>query len=406
MRMLAGALVASFGLSTAATGTSAGGSQPGGPRIVAIADIHGSLSGLTTILQEARLIDASGRWSGGGARLVQTGDFLDRGADVRQVMDLLMRLEGEARRAGGRVDVLFGNHEAMNLMHDLRDVSPAAYATFADGRSEERRRRAFDAHESIAKRAGRVIDRETWMASRPPGFVEYVEAIGPSGRYGRWLRSRSVVLQVDDTIFMHAGLAPDTTASLAEVNRAVQREIRTWDAIVTTLERARLVTRSFTVDEILQVTQDEIEHLLAAGQGGVPLAEHVTRDYALNLQQVSSVQTWSVVAADGPLWYRGLALSNDEPAIAQFLARHGAERFVVGHTPQLPGRVTARFGGRVILADTGMLTTYYRGGRAAAVEIHHGRVTAIYPGAREPLPSPVAHGVSAHQPAASVAGAP
>ena len=41
--------------------------------------------------------------------------MLDRGPDSRKVMDLLMRLEGEASKTGGRVHVLIGNHEAMNV---------------------------------------------------------------------------------------------------------------------------------------------------------------------------------------------------------------------------------------------------------------------------------------------------
>jgi hypothetical protein len=361
------------------------------PRIVAIADVHGSLSGLTTILREAALIDGTGRWTGGRAHLVQMGDILDRGAEVRQVMDLLMRLEGEARRAGGRVDVLFGNHEAMNLIHDLRDVSPAAYAAFADRRSEARRRRAFDAHAAIARRAGRVVDRDAWMAARPPGFVEYVDAISPSGRYGRWLRSRPAILRLGDTIFMHAGLAPDTTASLDEVNRGVEREIRTWDAVVSTFERHQLATRSFTINEMLQVVQEEIARVVDASRSGGMLDEHVTREFATNLQHVASIDSWALVAAEGPLWYRGFATATGSGGVERLLERYQASRFVVGHTPQLRGGITARFDGRVILADTGMLTTYYTGGTPSAVEIADGRVTAIYPGARrEQLPSPAA----------------
>jgi hypothetical protein len=388
LRFLSTALLLLVGVSTIDAGREAVRAQAGHPRIVSVADIHGSLSGLTTILREAALIDANGRWTGGNARLVQTGDFLDRGADVRQVMDLLMRLETEARRAGGRVDVLLGNHEGMNLLHDFRDVSPAAYAAFADRRSEDRRRRAFEAEAAVAKRAGRVLDRQQWMHTRPPGFVEYVEAIAPRGRYGRWLRSRPVVLRMEDTLFMHAGLTPDSTASLDRVNQDVAREIRTWDAIVETLERERLITRTFTVNEILQAVQEEIGRILAAQQSGALIGEHVTREFGAHLQHVSAFDTWALVAADGPLWYRGLATSTDQAAIAELLARHGVARIVVGHTPQLPGRVTGRLDGRVILADTGMLATFYKGGRPAAVEIREGQLTAIYPGEREPLPSP------------------
>ncbi len=143
--------------------------QDASARIVAIGDIHGALESLTTILRTTGLIDAEGKWSGGRSRLVQTGDFLDRGVPLRQVMDLLMRLEGEARRAGGRVDVLFGNHEGMNIMRDTRDVSPQTYAAFADDDSESRRKRAFDAHAAAARRVGKEIDREEWFRTHPPG---------------------------------------------------------------------------------------------------------------------------------------------------------------------------------------------------------------------------------------------
>ena len=65
-------------------------------RIVAVGDIHGAFDELTSILQEAGLIDEELRWSGGDAIFVQTGDFTDRGPNVRQCIDLLMRLQQEA----------------------------------------------------------------------------------------------------------------------------------------------------------------------------------------------------------------------------------------------------------------------------------------------------------------------
>ena len=64
---------------------------------------------------------------GGEAHLVSLGDLLDRGNDSRAVMDLLMRLQEQAQQAGGRVHVVFGNHEQMNLIGDLRYVSADEY---------------------------------------------------------------------------------------------------------------------------------------------------------------------------------------------------------------------------------------------------------------------------------------
>src|SRR6185295_5251865 len=67
-------------------------------RIVAVADVHGDGDAFAAILQAAGLIDGSKKWSGGGARLVQTGDVLDRGPKVREALDLLMQLEPQAQQ--------------------------------------------------------------------------------------------------------------------------------------------------------------------------------------------------------------------------------------------------------------------------------------------------------------------
>src|SRR5262245_11924445 len=85
-------------------------------RLVAVGDVHGDLAQLTTVLQDAGVIDARQRWVGGKTHLVQTGDRVDRGADSRAVMDLFVRLEKEAKKAGGAVHCLLGNHEAMNML--------------------------------------------------------------------------------------------------------------------------------------------------------------------------------------------------------------------------------------------------------------------------------------------------
>ena len=299
-----------------------------------------------------------------------------------------MRLEGEARRAGGRVDVLFGNHEGMNVLHDLRDVSPGAFAKFADQRSEDRRRRAFDAHAEIAKRAGVALARDEWMAAHPPGYVEYVQALGPSGQYGRWIRARKPVLQIDDAIFMHAGLHPQGTATVDDTNRLVEREVKTWDELLATMERAKLITGAFTLQEVINVAQVEIGRIAIAQKTSEPLPEYVTREYVTQLVQLQTFPKWALIDENGPLWYRGYASPGDEPlpGFDGLLTRLGVRRFVTGHTPQLPGgKITSRWGGKAILIDTGMLSSHYKGGQPSALEIQQGRLTAIYANGREPL---------------------
>ena len=370
--------------------------QAQGPRsrIVAIGDIHGELEGFAAILRAAGLIDEGRRWTGGRARLVQTGDFLDRGAAVREVMDLLMRLEGEARRAGGRVDVLFGNHEAMNVLHDVRDVSPAAYAAFADRSSESRRARAFDAAAAAARRQGRELDREAWMTTRPLGFAEYIEAIGPSGRYGRWLRARKVALEAEGTIFMHAGFPVAALETVEQINRAAEREVRAFDDARGVLERAGLVGPAALLQEILDAAGAELNRIAIMLRDKVEIPAEITQEYVTRLQALLQLNTWSLLAPQGPLWYRGYATLPDTAVqdVEAALQKRGAARIVIGHTPMATARITPRFAGRAFLIDTGMLSSHYKGGRPSALEMEGGRAAAIYTDAREELtpgaPSP------------------
>ena len=159
-------------------------------RLVAIGDIHGAGSAFRDLLRQAVLTDADGRWAGGSAHLVQTGDFTDRGRDVRAVMDLLMRLEREAPTAGGRVHVLLGNHETMNLMAETRDVTSEIFGSFAGDDAAHRRDQAYRDYvawiEARTAALGRPVanrqSRDQWLGAHPLGFLEYMDALGPDGR--------------------------------------------------------------------------------------------------------------------------------------------------------------------------------------------------------------------------------
>jgi hypothetical protein len=80
-----------------------------------VGDIHGDYDKLTRLLKDARLVDDALRWSGSQAALIFIGDFFDRGPDGISVVDLVMRLQTEARAAGGCVSALLGNHEPLIL---------------------------------------------------------------------------------------------------------------------------------------------------------------------------------------------------------------------------------------------------------------------------------------------------
>lgn len=58
------------------------------------------------------MVDAHGRWIAGQTHLVQVGDIPDRGPDTRRTIAYMQQLARQARKHGGRVHNLMGNHEA------------------------------------------------------------------------------------------------------------------------------------------------------------------------------------------------------------------------------------------------------------------------------------------------------
>ncbi|HEX8031105.1 MAG TPA: metallophosphoesterase [Vicinamibacterales bacterium] len=372
-------------------------------RIIAIGDIHGSITGFKSILKVTGLADDSGKWIGGKAQLIQTGDYMDRGEATRAVLDLLMSLESQAKDAGGRAIALLGNHEVMNMVAETRDATPQIFATFADANSEKKREAEWQDYARLAegkKQKGDPVPsvyaqtREAWMAAHPPGFIEYKEALSPRGKYGQWLRGKPVVTVVDGTIFMHAGIPPDASiASLDDINNQVRDEVRRLDRFVDRLVDQKLATRSFTLQEILQVASAEIglanARIAAAKAEGTELdRSKLNVPLLMEAQEIMKVDSWMSLAPEGPLWYRGLATVPDDPnggPFAALLQKYGVRRFVTGHTPQQNRSINVRFGGRAVLIDTGMLTSVYKG-RASALEIDGDKLTAYYEDGKVTLP--------------------
>ena len=364
-------------------------------RIIAIGDIHGSIDGITSILKVTGLIDGNRKWIGGKAQLLQTGDYMDRGAGTRAVLDLLMQLESQAKDAGGRAFALLGNHEVMNLIGLTRDATPEIFASFADANSEKRRESAWQEYAKLAenkKEKGEPVPtvyaqtKEQWMAAHPLGYAEYRDAIGPKGKYGAWLRGKPIVTEVDGNIFMHAGINPaNPPAKIDDLNTQARDEIKRMDSFVQQLVDLKLAVPTFTLDEILQVASSEIglanARIAQAKEDGVEVDLRKLNMPMLNAAQaVMKVDSWVAINPEGALWYRGLSTVPDDPAggaFAALLQKYGAKRFVTGHTPQQSRSITVRFGGRAVLIDTGMLTSVYKG-RASALEINGDSLTAYY----------------------------
>ena len=328
-------------------------------RVVAFADVHGAYSELTGLLRETGVVDESLRWRAGETRLVSTGDLVDRGPDSRKVMDLLMRLEDEARQAGGAVHVLLGNHEVMNIAGDLRYVSAAEYAAFAGGEDTALREEEW----KRTRQRDPAASRPAFDAAFPAGYFAHRQAFSAEGSYGAWLRSRPFLIVINDTAFVHAGLPPMVARlGLEGTNRALHSQLdeylRTWDGDVSALNLSGAVA-----------FLDQPEAVAAAG--------------SLERSQVlSAMQERELFTPAGPTWYRGQALCYpyaETENLDAALARLGAVRVVEGHTVSPTGRVLSRFDDRVILLDAGMLKPVY-GGSAAALVLENERLSVAYAG--------------------------
>ncbi len=349
-------------------------------RVIAIGDVHGDFDDFCRMLKELGLADSQNHWTGGKAILVQTGDVIDRGNKGREAMDLLIRLEKEAAAAGGQVVPLLGNHEVMNILGDLRYVSAETYAEFADGESEKRRKAAYQdyaawytSHTKSLKAIQQTAlpaTEEEWMAKHPAGFLEYREALDLDGVYGKWVRQHAAVVKIGGVIFLHGGISPNLISlKLEQISSQVRQEIDEFDRTKRYLVSHRVILPFFTLQETAAAVQAQITADRAAETP--PDEEEQSM-----MSRLADIGQWLCMREDGPLWFRGYDEWSDEEGRQQtekILAAYEATHIVVAHTVQKTAHIRCRFGGRVFLIDTGMLSTYWRGGRASALEILAGR---------------------------------
>jgi hypothetical protein len=311
-------------------------------RIVAVGDLHGDYQAWLTIARAAGLADPTGHWAGGKTTLVQLGDITDRAPDSLQIIRNLQQLQSEAPRAGGKVVVVLGNHEAMNLLGDYRYTTPGEFAAFADDRSTARREQYYISIRKQLEAAARSTNpnvqpsevREHWMSQHPLGWVEHKLAWSPSGELGRWATRNPAILKIGDTLFAHGGISVEySKLSLEDINHRIFRAMATGD--------------------------DSPSTILFDALGPLWYRGLVTHD-----QDAAQVRAKAGAAAPPPL--------TPDQELDAVLAAYGAKRLVIGHTPDLKG-IEILGNGRLARIDTGISRAY--GGPLTWLEIVGGTMT-------------------------------
>ena len=331
-------------------------------RVVAIGDVHGAYEALTRTLGKAGVLDEELGWSGGTTHLVFTGDILDRGPHSRKIMDLIKRLEGEAPDAGGRVHMLLGNHEVMNLVGDLRYVSKEEFAAFAEDESSRDRKRWFrkqtDGHSIISNER---VQRQEYAKKFPPGFFGLRRAFGSQGAYGSWLMSKPLMVVINGTAFVHGGLSSMVAElGLDGVNHTLKSQVNDYVTQMEVLNDAG----------ILDPTEGFYRHAKILE----PLASNERQPESIKraIDTIIELNRASVHSRNSPIWYRGTVGCGpliEEDKLTAALEALGATRVVIGHTTTLTRQVLERMDGRVIQIDTGMLNSAYGGsGNALIIE--------------------------------------
>jgi len=152
-------------------------------KILAVSDIEGNFHSFVRLLIKAKVVNKYLQWTFEDNHLVVAGDCFDRGEQVTECLWLIYSLEEKARKEGGYVHFILGNHEIMNMNGDWRYVHPK-YAERKKGSTTA----LYDGN------------NELW----------------------KWLCTKNIIEKIDDILFVHAGIANELVQlrlSVSEINK-------------------------------------------------------------------------------------------------------------------------------------------------------------------------------------------
>jgi len=321
-------------------------------RIIAVGDVHGDYDNFITILKqpEIKIIDDALQWIGGKTHLVQIGDVMDRGNEAKRIFDLLKRLEKEAEAAGGKVHVLIGNHEELNIINRAFEfenyVTVEQFIDFIPDEYRQRRER------KIRRKIGDIDSEKTNSDSNlhpeirlfwenrlktarqnrnSEDQTQYYE--GFINRYGEWILGLNVVIKINNIIFVHGGISlRNSKKTLKYINDRTRLELR----------------------------------------------ESMYQNLGKRPSHITSRRLEFLYDANSPLWYREYAMQKEdvfEDIVIEILNNLEAEHMVSAHTPVAidDAKRMSKFHKRIWIIDTSISDAYEEGALSALIIEDYGK---------------------------------
>jgi|TARA_B100001094_G_scaffold332915_1_gene407283 hypothetical protein len=209
------------------------GMYPPVKRLVAIGDLHGDLRVTLIALKLAEVIPQTSNinnindihWSGGNSWVIQLGDQIDRcrpsdwdkncikdydevyedEGNNMAIIKLLLRLDDEARKYGGRFLGLLGNHEIMNIDKDFRYVSPKEFMEFVP-----------------ANQRTQKFTKDGY----PLGYYHRTKAFERGGNIAKlYSNKKKSIITIGGFLFVHGGVSIDLANkyTINEINSVVSK---------------------------------------------------------------------------------------------------------------------------------------------------------------------------------------
>ncbi|WP_333660232.1 T9SS type A sorting domain-containing protein [Chishuiella changwenlii] len=142
-------------------------------KLLITSDIEGQFGAYKKMLIDAKVMNEKFEWIYGDGHLVLSGDMVDRGEYVTEVLWLTYKLQHEAEKAGGKVQFVLGNHEILVMNNNVRYVH------------------------------NKYKENITHLK------IAYSDLFSNDSEFGRWMRKKNIIEKVGDYTIVHGGVSPE-----------------------------------------------------------------------------------------------------------------------------------------------------------------------------------------------------